>query len=300
MVIGSLILLVLFCIFAWYSKEHTILDVIILGILFLIISGFVSCIDRSIQTYDEEIWSGYAYDVKHIEEWDQWIPPQRICTRSGKTTKCTTRPGYWVHHSAENYIYTTDGGKIKVNWSLDGKVKLNDRFPNKKEELIKLWPLGTTTASKHEYKNLLKASSSLYKFDGNVKDYKLPEYPNEFKSYVKINRLIGDFENHVELNNKIMKINTNLNIRDKKQVNFILVKFDNVTNDHLYALRDYWKNGKKNDYIIALNMNGDYVQDMLIISWTEAEILNTKITTMTLHKRLDMKILINTWKMWNI
>ena len=147
------------------------------------------------------------------------------------------------------------------------------------------------TASVHSYKNLLLGSSSIYKFEGKgkVQDYNLPEYPKRIDNRLQISRLIGNFEDYEKLNLKMMKINSNLNVRDKKQVNFILVKFDNVTSDHLYALRDYWKNGKKNDYIIALNMNGDYVQDMLIISWTEAEILNTKITTMTLHKRHDMK-----------
>lgn len=258
----------------------------------ILLSALIVFIDYSVKTTDTEVWSGRVVDWKHIEEWDEWHPPVTTCSSDGNGNEtCSTTPGYYEHHDAENYIVTTDGGSIFVSQAPDG-TSFDDNYPNHTEELMKYWPYGTPTASTHTYVNKVKASYSIYKHkDIDVSEFPdLPDYPKDNRDYINIDRIIGDVpkrdsalqllaEKNAELNKMIPDPVNPGKKRSWKQVNMIFV---NVGADkpieYGYALQDKWQGGNKNDFVVAFSLNDKNQVDWVYpFSWSEVEILKLEV-----------------------
>jgi len=272
---------------------------IVLGVFILIAINFIVIkIDIKARITDTEIWSGRITEVGHKEEWDEWIPPKTVTktrtkTVNGKTkteTYIETIPGKWKHHSAKNWIKTSDGGKQYVTKAPDG-TRFKDSYPNKASELYQWWEIGQPTSSLHKYDNYLKVSSSIYKYEEiDIKDYKhLPEYPNDVKNFM-VMRLLGAFPEFDKTLENLNEMNSNLNtmITDEetgkkkswKEINVIVVNVGNVPIQEAYALQEKWENGNKNDFIIVIGSKGTDIEWTHVFSWAEDEALKIEVRNM--------------------
>lgn len=260
--------------------------------LSILIMGITIAIDYSAQTTDTEIWSGYVEDWNHKEEWDEYIPPKTTCTTDSKGKQsCTTEPGYWVHHDAENKLKTTDNGWFDIHYTPDGR-RMNDSFPNHTSELEKMFPYKTPTASKHSYVNKVKASYSIYKHqEVDLEKFPdLPAYPNKVRDTLYIDRIVGSVPNKKEATNTLNQINSDLNKmvpdpdnpkkkKSYKQVNIIFVNVGEGKNkDYGFALQDKWGGGNKNDFVVAFSMDKKgNVAWAYPFSWSEEELLKIEV-----------------------
>lgn len=280
------------------------------SILFLIVGIIVFSltviIDQEVQSIDTEVWSGKVVDWNHEEEWDEYHPPLTTCTTDSKGNQsCTTTPGYWEHHPAENAIKTTDAGWVYVDKLPNGK-EMDDSYPNKKSELKKYWPYGTPTASVHTYKNKVQASYSIFRHKGiDLKDYPdLPEYPDKVHNDMFINRIVGYVPNKKTAVKELDKWNTELNkpvpdphnkkkMKSWKEVNLIFVNVGaNKPEEYGFALQDKWEGGNKNDFVVAFSMNKDgKINWVYPFSWSEVDLLKLEVKDymMGLGKVKDFK-----------
>lgn len=267
--------------------------IIALAVLIIFIVCIITYVDLGFKTMDTEIWSGEITSVEHNEEWDEWIPPrtETYTTTDSKgniVTKTRIIDGYWEHHDASNYITTSDEGRKYVSKTPNGK-SFTDSFVNSNSELEEYYPIGSPTASVHTYKNKVKTSYSLYKYQKvNLKQYPdLPDYPTEQNSDFTITRIIGSVPNNSESIKKLNELNLYLNDTNNpnnsegqksyKQCNLIFVNMGDVPYDYGYALEQYWQGGKKNDFVVAFGMKDNKVTWCNPFSWTEVESLKTEV-----------------------
>lgn len=291
---------------AFYYRNiiSSLVRIIVFGLVLLITTSLTVWFDYMNQTNDTEIWSGKIIKVEHIEEYDEWHEPriETYTTTDSKgnvTTHTRTIPGYWEHHYAENYIETTDNGRIRISNTPDGR-KLSDIFVNSNEELEEHYPIGSPTASLHTYENKLKASYSILKHkEIDLEKYSdLPEYPSKVNARYSVNRLIGEFKNSEELNKQLDNINTRLNdtnnlnniesVKSYKQVNLMLVNLGDKSEDYGWVLQDYWKNGAKNDFVVTFGVdNKGNVAWCHPFSWTDVEILKSDVREYMIGKNIN-------------
>ncbi|WP_051542267.1 hypothetical protein [Clostridium lundense] len=241
--------------------------------VYVLISLFVTLglyglfMDTKVNT--KEVWSGKIISVNHIEEYNERVTTTHTDSKGKKYTTSRT-----VHHCAENYIETTDGGEIKVSRSLDGKTRFNDKFPNTDAELEKFYPVNAPTASIHTYQNKVKSSYSIYKHKNiNLKEYKdLPKYPKSIKNYIQIDRFLGDINNKDKVIQKLNEVNSDLNTKEKnKQVNLLFVNLKDKPEDYGFALHDYWEGGNKNDFVVCFSSSGNKINWVYTFSWADSE-----------------------------
>lgn len=289
-------------------------SVSVLGIFLLLsisVAAFSINIDITSKTTAIETWSGTIEKVYHKEEWDEWHEPTEYTTTDsdGHTTTHTT-PGYWEHHSAVNWIKTTDGGTIYVNKLPDGKVA-DDYYINTTKELEKYFPIGSPSASIHTFENKVQTSYSVYKTnDVDETEYSgLPEYMTKTENYIEVNRFIG-FKSNGESNKLLSEKNSWLNkdipdpekegkTRSWKQVNLSFVNLgNNKSQDWGFALENKWQRGAKNDLIISLSTDeSGKVLWCYPISWSESELCKIEIRnyvcSLTLKNESNYKDMIN-------
>lgn len=258
---------------AWEVLRHgsTIKTSLLYFIAGVLLFTLTIGIDFTVQTADTEVWSGRVVDWNHEEEWEEWHPPVTHCSTDSKGHQsCSTTPGYWEHHYAENHIKTTDDGWIYVDRLPDGKV-MDDSYPNHTSELKKYWKKDSPTASVHSYVNKVQASYSVFNHKDISKKYtKFPDYPDKVNNQLYINRLIGYVPQKEKSIKELNEWNSKLGT--KKQVNIIFVNVGDKPLEYALALQDHWKGGKKNDFIVAFSMGKDNkVNWSYPITWSEAE-----------------------------
>lgn len=259
----------------------------------IVAGGIVIGTDYRMQTSDNEIRSGKIVSVNHKEEWKQWVPPKYS---KGKLV----RAGHWIHHDAENYVETTDGGSLYVTRTPDGERRFTDSFVNNDKELQAYYPIGSYTASVHTYTNKLKPSYSVFKYEEkDLKEFEgLPDYPLIEESDLTITRLFGNFPNKQKLSKHLNKVNTTLTDTDNpnnidktkgyKQVNLMFANFGNKPIDYGYALQDHWKNGAKNDFVVTFGTDSKgKISWCHTFSWTEVEILKTDVREYMIGKNIN-------------
>lgn len=266
---------------------------LLISVLSVVFMGAPILIDFYAQTYDTEVWSGRVTSVDHKEEWDEYHPESTSCrTDSDGDRVCTTRKAYWEHHYAENYIYTSDGGRIEVDNPYSGGRSFNDSYPNTDGELEEFFPIGMPSASVHSYENRVNASYSLFKNKNiDLKLYPdLPDYPDSVYGYTDIPRIVGDIPNKKAATAYLNEVNSELNkqVEDPerpgktkawKEVNLIFVNVGaDKPREYGLALQDKWQNGNKNDFVVSFSMDSSgRVQWAYAFSWSEVDILKLEV-----------------------
>lgn len=284
-IIAGVIILIIVILFERINKVFSLTRVIVVSIVGVIATLFVLGYDYDDQYYDQEVWSGIVVDWEHKPEWEEKIPEtcfDGVCT--GGDTQ---------YHPPENYIKTTDGGWIAVTQSPDGKHNFNEEWPNKTEQLEQYWPLGTYSASLHDYESNREAIyATIRNTEINEEDYtNLPEYPNQVTNKINIDRIVGHVPNKEEALHSLTKVNSEWSEyapdpQDSKlikpgenQANLVFVNLGpDLTEDYGLALQNAWKNGKKNDFIVSFSMNEDGKLNWVYpFSWSEVETLKSAV-----------------------
>jgi len=154
---------------------------------------------------------------------------------------------------------------VEDNTGYEWEIERIDRRGLREPERFSKVQIGEATAHPHSYKNYLKASkTSVYKekYKTTFKPEDLPEYPNHFFDYYKLDRLIdmagvSTQQSHwdfIQMNGEF----------GKKECNAILVLTKNQPIEFAEALYTYWGGGNKNDSILIIN-----VDDAKKINWVE-------------------------------
>lgn len=303
---------------SYYFSRTMLTSGCALAIAALVFTGIAALsinIDVKAKTTAIETWSGTVTNIEHKEVWDEWHPPrdETVTTTDsdGNTSTYTVHhPGYWQHHYATNYIWTSDGGEFVIKQLLDGKIA-NDNYINSNDELAAYYPIGSPSASIHTFENRVQTSYSVY-ITNDVDEtlYEgLPEYISSTYNYIDVDRFIG-FNSNGEANKLLSKKNSWLNefipdpenegkMRSWKQVNLVFVNLGtNKTSDWGFALENKWQRGAKNDFIVSLSTDETgQVLWCYPISWSESELCKIEIRNLVVGKTLitedDYKRMIN-------
>jgi len=300
----SIVFAVILAAYGIWRKSWVPFIAIAVGLLIALISYNINI---SMQTSDIEMWSGTVTKAEHKEEWDEWHPPvdttHYTYDDEGNITGSyvTTTPGYWEHHPAENYIWTSDGGSFSISLLSDGK-RANDTYINTTEELISYYPIGMPSASYHTYENRVKASYSIYKHnDINEDDYPdLPDYPSNISNYIHIDRITGMPWLTYNSEKRLMEVNAYMNrmiddeenpgkMRAWKQANLQFVNVgENKPYEYGFALQNKWRNGAKNDIIVSYSLDSNNkVLWCLPFSWSEMETFKIEIRDYMINKTIN-------------
>lgn len=285
LIIACVILLIIVVLFERMKQVFSLSRVIVVSIVGVIATLFVLGYDYDDQYYDQEVWSGIVVDWEHNPEWEETVPEtcfEGVCT--GGSTQ---------YHPPENYIKTTDGGWIAVTQSPDGKHNFGVEWPNSTEQLEQYWPLGTSSASLHDYEsNIAAIYETVRNTEIDEEDFtNLPAYPNLVTNAINIDRIVGQVPNKEEALYSLAKANSGWSeyvsdsqdgdlIKPKEnQANLVFVNLGaNLTEDYGLALQNAWKNGKKNDFIVSFSMNDDGKLNWVYpFSWSEVETLKSDV-----------------------
>lgn len=285
LIIAGVIILIIVILFERIQQVFNLARIILVTIIGVIAMIFVLGYDYDDQYYDQEVWSGLVVDWEHRPAWEETVPEN--CSEFS----CTG--GYTEYHPPENYIKTTDGGWIAVTQSPDGRVKFNEEWPHKTEHLERYWPLGTYSASLHDYEiNKEALHATVKNTDIDADEYSdLPAYPNRVAHAINIDRIVGQVPNKAEALHSLAKANSEWSeyaaspedgeVRQPKenQANLIFVNLGpDRTPDYGLALQNAWKNGKRNDFIVSFSMNDDgKLNWVYTFSWSEVETLKTAV-----------------------
>ena len=166
----------------WWEYALVVIPTIILVIV-------VRSTIIAVKTTDTEYYGGYITKVRHYDEWDEWI--ERRCTRQvevGKDSEgnaiyeeesydCSYRQyhsQYWVYFSnisgGEHHISEQQFNDIKRRFN-SPKIFVDmhrDYYTIDGDAQDYMWPNTRNTirtiTEKHEYKNKVKASNSIFNF----------------------------------------------------------------------------------------------------------------------------------------
>ncbi len=203
-------------------------------------------------THDKEIHNGFVLD-KQIEKVScshSYTCNCRTvsCGKGCSTTHCDTC--YEHSHDYDHVVKTTVG---------DVTIEREDRQGKKIPERWKQVKIEEPVSLEKSYTNYIKASpDSLFNLAYlNDENTKIPDYPRVF-DYYRINRVINESKAIVDtvlLNNVL---NGELKTQGKrKEVNSVVIFWDNDNDKWVDILKAKWLNGKQNDVIVAIKTKED-------------------------------------------
>jgi len=211
-------------------------------------------------THDVEVWNGRITAKKtfHVScEHSYQCNCYTTCSggRNGScTTHCSTCYEHWYDVDWE--AYTSNGETIDID-----RIDRQGIYEPPRWTAIQI---GEPTALPHSFTNYVKAApNSLFRKTGLVEQYRdqIPRYPGNVYDYYHVNRFVAvnlklpeQFKR--EFNQKLEDLNATLG--RAKQVNIIVVMVTGMPEDYYYALEQSWIGGKKNDFIIVMNVNDIY------------------------------------------
>lgn len=201
-----------------------------------------------------------------------------MCTTDSKGNRsCRTcyEDRYTVDWDAYSTIRTFD---IK---SLDkgSKSVYNTPDPERYTQIN----VGDPVAVEHSYQNYMKGVPKEYLFNDNLGApaaliAKIPKYPETYDFY-NVNRVVNldgvlTPAKEVLYNHSIAKELRSLG--PTKEVNIILVVGKQDEN-LVYAVREKWQGGKKNDVIIVLGIEDGNVKAVNVLTWAKNELFKLKL-----------------------
>lgn len=141
--------------------------------------------------------------------------------------------------------------------------------------------IGDPVSKLHSYENYIKgAPGTLLKDQGLEGKYKtlLPDYPGIIYDYYHNDRMVTigyGLPDIKEWNKSLSKLNSIVGYQ--KGCNIILVIGRKLDREYFYALSQHWIGGKKNDIIIILNMDGERIDWVQIMAWTDNEMFKVRL-----------------------
>lgn len=266
---------------------------------------------KSIGTYslvkDYEYWGGYVKEVRHYEDWNEYIHQtcEDCSTDSDGNTTCTTYDCSYVdYHPEEWHAYDNNGIYFSINKKLYNKlVKQFDNisfvdlerhyYTNDGDMYGSIWDGKYKSfefcATKHTYENKVQASNSIFNYpnvdEEEISQYKLYNYP-EITSWNKLPTIIGykEYKQDEELSKKFDWLNGILG--KDKQVKVWVLLYKDAPRQVGLLQEALWKGGNKNEFNIAISLDkNNNIQWCHVFSWTEVQIL--KVDTRTFVEGME-------------
>ena len=222
-------------------------------------------------TSDTEIWNGQVTDKQSS---------QVSCNHSYQCN-CVTIP------STDSRGHTTDTTicqtcyehSYDVSWFVAASTKETitiDRVDRQGLNMPPRWGsvfVGEPFSSEHHFENYIKANpaSVLLGQKGDLKKFGslIPPYPKVF-DYYRTNHVINMGVPNLDVNTWNWLISeANKTLGPTKQVNLILVFVKTDDPNYMYAFKDAWLGGKKNDAIILIgSQDGQKIDWADVVSWS--------------------------------
>ncbi len=258
----------------------------------IVIAGISILIIYHSNVTDIETWNGQVTNKKRVEVSCRHSyacnPYPCDCGKNGCSTCWQTC--YEHSYDVDWNIYSNIG-----EWSID----TIDRQGLKEPPRWTIVNSGDSVSNIHSYDNYIKGSSNtLFRYAGLVDKFKdkLPGHPDDIYDYYKLDRVIiigyPLADNNI-WNKELSHLNSIVGYQ--KGCNIILVIANKYPREYFYALTQHWLGGKKNDITILINMNGNLIDWVEVMAWTNNEMFKIKLRDDILDvKKLDRNLILKT------
>jgi hypothetical protein len=234
----------------------------------------------SLDTVDTEIWAGRVSNKAREEvscSHSYTCNCVTSCSGSGSNQSCSTSCQTCYEHSydVDWAVYTTNSERLEIDRVSRQGLKKPERWGAVK--------IGEPTAVAHSYTNYIKAApDTLFRHQGLIEKYqsKMAVYPGTIYDYYHINRLsqvginVPDAE---QWNRDLEQINAD--IGKAKQANLAVVLVNGLPDDYFEAVEQEWVGGKKNDVVAMIGTDGQTIQWVRIMAWTNSEMFKVQLAT---------------------
>lgn len=238
------------------------------------------------KTYDTLILNGSVTDKKREEV---------SCSHSYQCN-CTT------DSKGNRSCQTCYDHSFDVDWNVYSDVGNTTISREDRQGLVqpKRWDavvVGEPYSRTESYTNyVLGNETSLYNYKNYNKKWVslVPEYPFGIYDYYKAKRILqlGTSINTSLLEQEIS--NMLRTVGPTKQANVILVLTNNPDHTFVYSVRDKWLNGKKNDIVVVLGMNGNIINWVESFSWNKNTYLPIMLQQQLVEKDItNVPVIIN-------
>ena len=222
------------------------------------------------RTSDREIWNGQVTGKASVKVSCRHSYPcncYQVCSGSGKNESCSEHCDTCYEHSYD------------IDWDVYSSTHETVSIDTIDRQGLRMPPrwgaayVGEPFSSEHRFTNYILAnpSSVLLGQKGDVKRFGalIPKYP-EVYDYYKTNHFINTgVPMQPELTWNYLLSMANRTLGPSKQVNLLVITVPTDDPAYMYAFRDVWVGGKKNDAIILIgSTNGHEISWVSVVSWT--------------------------------
>lgn len=260
------------------------------------------------QTADTEWWTGAVNYTEYYEAWDEEVPcrhPKYKTVTNSKGQTETVFDGYEHSYDVDYhppYWQVVDTNGITVGISQQKFNQLVSKFGYKDfrnlhrnyhsingNKYVSHWDGSDekceVCTTKHHYKNKVIASNSVFKFPEPDSKEGLFEYPGVSGSYDS-QFILGWDDRVAERKLAIW----NARNGPAKQCRLIFLIYKDLPIDVALNQENHWQGGNKNEFIVAVGLEGDKVKWCHVISWTGQEVLKSEVKQLILSQdKLDVQ-----------
>lgn len=234
------------------------------------------------QTHDVEILNGQITGKTRVH--DSYVRSYSCnCTTTGTGTNARTscqtcyEDRYTVTWDAQSTI-----GSFRIDHSDSGSRRVYSKPNPPFYDTIKP---GDPAARRNSYTNYIKAAPDSL-FSPAAKELReqyasqIPAYPSEMYDLYKVDRVLPvgiTVPNLAEWNQKLSLMLRTVGPRNQANAVIVLVNTDDP--NYLYALRDAWVNGKKNDVVVVVGASKfpERATWVGVLAFTEREIFQVQL-----------------------
>lgn len=221
-------------------------------------------------TSDTEIWNGQVTGKASVEVHCRHNYPcncRQVCSGSGKNETCSTVCDTCYVHSYDIDwdVYSSTNETVSI-----------DTIDSQGLQMPPRWGaayVGEPFSSEHTFTNYILANpaSVLLGQKGDMKKFGkwIPKYPDVY-DYYKTTHFInmGVLHQPDDTWNYLLSM-ANRSLGPERQVNLIVVTVPTDDPAYMYAFRDAWIGGKKNDAIVLIGSTTGHEIDWVgVVSWT--------------------------------
>lgn len=234
------------------------------------------------QTSDVEILNGQITGKTRVHDsYQRSYSCNCTTTGTGSNARTSCQTCY-----EDRYTVTWDAQSTVGSFRIDSEDSGSRRVYNKPNPpLYDSINPGDPAARQHTYTNYIKAAPDSL-FSPAAKELRekyasqIPAYPSELHDIFKINRVIPVGVTVPNLAEWNLKLSTMLRvIGPRNQANAVVVLVNTDDPNYLYALRDAWVNGKKNDVVVVIGASKfpERATWVGVLAFTEREIFQVQL-----------------------
>lgn len=270
------------------------------------------------QTTDTEFWTGWGYEARYYEDWNEYIHrtcTREVCSGTGERRSCHTEfydcsyvdyhPEYWIVHESNGQklrITESKFNELSKRWNNKSFVDLRRNYhTNDGDMYVSKWDQSLSTmevlTTAHSYENRVAATNNVFTFpeveEETKKRYGIWNYPPIYRDW-KQPSLLGVDSSH-EASVALNKLNARLG--REKQVKFFILLFHNKPLEASLVQEDAWKGGNKNELVLTIGIDTEWkVQWARAFSWSDREAAEVYVKEVALkqqNQRLDLLKIVN-------